>query len=368
MEMLQSLYARYRRFILRISIFNRAFIGNSLIIIFGAIAGTFFTRRLALLGDIRLVILFSFVGILVTLFVNYVIIKSALNPLRDLGDALEQENIEQIKIPEELEKYEDPDIQRLVTTVDEMLARLDKRTRQLKAISEHAIHAQEEERIRIARSLHDDTAQVISMLIIHLEGIQKMISQGGNPGLSPKVGEAHEVATLLLENLRKVIWDLRPSILDDLGLIPAIRWYAQANLKEKGIQVEMKGGIGAMRLPLHLETMLFRILQEAINNILRHANADKVIITLRPEEEFIVLEIKDNGRGFDFKKTAGEALTRKQLGLLGMQERASLLNGTLKVESIPGKGTILRVYVPLRIEEAVQIEDTITTRGEIIQP
>jgi two-component system sensor histidine kinase UhpB len=353
-----DLLAHYRQFKLRISIFNRVFIGNSLIIIFGAIAGTFFTRHLALLGDIRLIFLFSFAGILITLFVNYMIIKSALKPLRELGRALEQVGIEQIKIPEELEKYEDQDIHSLVTTIDEMLDRLEKRTLQLKAISEHAIHVQEEERIRISRSLHDDTAQMISMLIINLERIGKMIPQD-EPDIFRQVGETHKVATLLLENLRKVIWDLRPSILDDLGLIPAIRWYAQSNLKESGVQVEVGSSNELMRLPSHLETMLFRILQEAVSNVLRHANASKVTINLRPEDEHVVLEVKDNGRGFDVKKTTGEALTRKQLGLLGIQERVSLVNGTLKVESTPGAGTTLQVYVPLYIEDAKGMDYTV---------
>jgi signal transduction histidine kinase len=97
--------------------------------------------------------------------------------------------------------------------------------------------------------------------------------------------------------------------------------------------------------------MLFRILQEAVSNILRHANASKVFINLRLEDGHVVLEIKDNGRGFDVEKTAGEAVTRKQLGLIGMQERVSLVNGAVKIESTLGQGTTLRVYVPLHIEE-----------------
>jgi len=364
-----DLFARYGQFMSRISIFNRVLIGNSFIIIFGAIAGTFFTRHLALLGDIRLIFLFSFAGILITLFVNYVIIKSALNPLRELVQALEQVGIEQIKISEDLKKYEDKDVHRLVTTVDEMLIRLEKRTRQLKAISERAIHAQEEERVRIARSLHDDTAQTISMLIIHLERIEQLVPRD-DPDLFRQVAESHKVATLLLENLRKVIWDLRPSILDDLGLIPAIRWYAQTNLEESGVQVEVGRGNDVVRLPPHLETLLFRILQEAVSNILRHANASKVLINLRPEDGYMVLEVKDNGRGFDIEKTTGEAVTRKQLGLLGMQERVSLVNGTVNFESTPGEGTTLRVYIPLRIEDAIEMDNTVSMdlRKGTIQP
>jgi two-component system sensor histidine kinase UhpB len=358
-----GLSTRYRRFILRISIFNRVFIGNSLIIVLGAIAGTYFTRHLALLGDGRLIILFSFVGILVTLLVNFVIIKSALKPLHELGVALEQENVEKIRIPEELEKYEDRDVHRLISTVDEMLSRLEKRTRQLKAISENAIRAQEDERIRIARTLHDDTAQTISMLIINLDRIEKMIPLN-EPELLRRVEESHKVATLLLDNLRKVIWDLRPSILDDLGLVPAIRWFAQTNLKESNVRVEVGSSNEMMRLPPHIETQLFRILQEAVSNILRHANASKVTINLRPEDGNMALEVKDNGCGFDVKKTAGEAVTRKQLGLLGIQERVSLVNGTLKVESVPGQGTTLRVYVPWSIENANSFDEPVDVELE----
>jgi two-component system sensor histidine kinase UhpB len=351
MHSLSTLLARFRRFSSRISIFNRVIIGNSFIIIFGAIAGTFFTRQLALLGELRLIILFSFAGILITLFVNYVIIRSALAPLRELSQALEQDNIEEINIPEELKKYEDRDIRRLVTTVNSMLVRLEERSRQLHALSERAIRAQEEERVRIARSLHDETAQTVSMLIIHLEGIEKKIPPD-DPDLTRRVVESRQVATLLLENLRKVIWDLRPSILDDLGLIPAIRWYARTNLEESGVQVEMGQENEAIRLPPHLETALFRILQEAVSNILRHADAGRVRIHLRRENGCMVMEVEDDGRGFDVEKTKGEALVHKQLGLLGIQERVSLVNGSVKIESAPGGGTTLRVYMPLHIEGA----------------
>ena len=349
MKPLQGLFARYRQFTLRISIFNRVIIGNSLIIVFGAVAGTYFTRQLVLLGNVWLIFLFSSTGILITLLVNYLIIKSALRPLRELGQVLEDVSLEQIKIPEHLEKYEDQDIHRLVRTVNAMLARLETRTRQLKALSERAIRAQEEERVRIARSLHDDTAQTISMLIIHLENIEKKVPLE-DADLRQRVNDAQQLATVLLENLRKVIWDLRPSILDDLGLIPAIRWYAQTNLGKNGLQVDVERREETMRLPTHLETMLFRILQEAVSNILRHASASKVSIDLRPEGDQIVLEVKDNGRGFDVERTRGEAMSRKQLGLLGMQERVSLVNGTILVDSSPGGGTTLRVFVPLPLE------------------
>lgn len=345
--------ARYREAIFRVSIFNRVLIGNSVIIVFGAIAGTIFTRHLTLVGDIRLILLFSVSGILITLIVNYWIIRGALRPLNELGNALERVDGERINVPASLKKYEDPNIRQLTTAIELMLTRLANRTSQLRAISERAINAQEEERVRIARSLHDDTAQSISTLIIHLDRLGNMLPADA-PELARRVADIRNVATQLLENLRKVIWDLRPSILDDLGLFSAIRWLARSDLEAVGVSVDFWTPNEATRLPSHLETMLFRIAQEAVSNILRHANAVNVSIRLWLADEQVWLEIKDDGRGFDIEKAVGGAVYRKQLGLLGIQERVALVGGEMEVESVPGSGTCLRVRVPLAAEDSIR--------------
>jgi len=346
MKAFSRLFSRYRQFTLRVPIFNRVLIGNSIIIIFGAIAGTIITRHLALFGNIWLILLFSATGILITLLVNRMIIRSALRPLHELGDVLEQIDSGQINIPDSLKNYEDPNIHRLIAALDSMLGRLAVRTGQLQAISERAINAQEEERVRIARGLHDDTAQSISMLIIRLERLETLVSAGA-PDLTQHVADAYKLATRLFEDLRHIIWDLRPSILDDLGLVPAIRWLARTKLEEVNVKVDFGGVNEVMRLPSHLETMLFRVAQEAVNNVLRHADAKNVSIRLWPEHEQMCLEVKDDGRGFDVERSNGEAVSKKRLGLLGIRERVSLVGGTVKVESAPGSGTSVLVYVPL---------------------
>jgi len=355
MDIINHLVDRFHQVRLRISIFNRVLIGNSVIIILGAVVGTLLTRHFALMGDLRLILLFSFAGILVTLFVNYWIIKSALYPLHELSKSLEQVDRDRVNIPQELKDYRDPDIHQLIVSIDAMLARLRNRTNQLQAISERAINAQEEERVRIAHGLHDDTAQDISMLIIHLEQMEKVLPSDA-PALASHMDEAHQLSTQLLENLRKVIWNLRPSILDDLGLIPAIRWLAHTNLEKIGVQVEFDENTDLVRLPQHLETMLFRITQEAVSNIRRHANANKVSIKLEKGASRIGFEIRDDGCGFDVELAVEEALSRKRLGLLGIQERALLVGGTAKVESAPGLGTSLRLEIPL-LDDYVNIED-----------
>lgn len=351
MDVLSRLLERYRQFALQISIFNRVLIGNSIIIIFGAVAGTMITRQMTLFGNIWLILLFSFAGILITLFVNQMIIHNALLPLHELGDAIEQVHSGQINIPDSLKNYKDPDIRRLVIAIDAMLNRMANYTSQLQAISERAINAQEEERVRIARSLHDDTAQSISMLIIHLERLSSLIPTD-RPDITRYIADAQTVATRLLENLRKIIWDLRPSILDDLGLYSAIRWFARTNLEKSGVKVDFWTADESRRLPSHLETLLFRIAQEAISNILRHANATKVSIRLWTEAEHIWLEIKDDGCGFDLEETTGSAADHKHLGLLGIQERVSLVGGEVKIDSVKGAGTCLQLHVPLPVEES----------------
>jgi two-component system sensor histidine kinase UhpB len=301
----------------RISVFYRLLLGNSIVIILGAIGGTFLTRHLALMGNIKLILLFSFLGISISLIVNYWIIKTALQPL---------------------------------------LEGLEMRSSQLSALSERAINAQEEERVRIARCLHDETAQSIASLILQFERIQKSLPPG-NSVLESQMGNALQTATTMLEDLRNIIWDLRPSILDDLGLIPAVRWYTRTRLQEAGVNVSFELLNDTIRFPPAVETTLFRITQEAVNNILHHAQATSVKVILLQQNSHICLQIEDDGQGFDVGQTTSEAVSRKQLGLLGIKERASLLGGEAEISSIPGQGTRLCVRIPMLDETPATIED-----------
>jgi signal transduction histidine kinase len=297
-----------------------------------------------------------------------VIIQSALRPLHELGTAIEQVHSGQINIPDSLKNYQDPDIRRLVIAIDAMLNRMANYTTQLQAISQRAINAQEEDRVRIARSLHDDTAQSISMLIIHLERLGHLV-QADAPEITRYVTDAQHVANRLLENLRKIIWDLRPSILDDLGLVSAIRWFARTNLEKVGVKVEFYAGSDITRLPSHLETMLFRITQEAISNILRHANASKVSLRLWKANSQLWLEIRDDGCGFDLENTSEAAVEGKRLGLIGIHERVSLVGGEIKIESAQGVGTCLQVHIPLPSENSViEKQDALHLPEGMIQP
>jgi two-component system sensor histidine kinase UhpB len=348
---------------LRVPLLIRVLVGNSAVIILGAIGGTLITRHLAMIGDIKLILLFATLGIFVTLLLNFWIIKTALRPMEELRSVVDQVGVGQPAITKSLERYTEPDIHRLVVVINSMLTSLMKRTAQLRALSERAINAQEEERRRIARGLHDDTAQALSMLIIQLERLEAALLSD-MPDLRIQCSNARQLATDTLEELRKIIWDLRPSILDDLGLLPAIRWYARSNLEKAGVGVKFEFSNENIRLDSSLETTLFRIAQEAVNNILNHADASKVTIRLRQINARACLEVEDDGRGFDVKQAAGQALSRKQLGLLGIEERASLVGGKIEVDSSPGRGTRVHVCVPLLDGSHVHVnEDNLETEG-----
>jgi two-component system sensor histidine kinase UhpB len=216
----------------------------------------------------------------------------------------------------------------------------------LRAVSQRVIHAQEEERRNIARSLHDDTGQALTMLIINLERIEKQLPPNEEE-IKDRLASTRQLAAEALEELRKTIRGLRPAILDDLGLAPAIRWYARSVLGETGMQVEIEAPEELIPMPAEVNTTLFRIAQEAVNNIQRHSQAKTARISLKNSGGEVCLRIEDDGSGFVAPQTQGEAIRLRHWGLVNIQEWAELVGGSCMVSSEPGKGTLVEVTVPL---------------------
>jgi two-component system sensor histidine kinase UhpB len=339
-----SSWARWRR----LPVFNRVLIGNSVVIVAGAIGGTLLTRHLATQtpDDLWLIVVFAGLGILLSLGVNYVILRSTLAPLRELRTEVERVQAGQSSIDVARFRDSDPDTARLAVAIHSMLARLEDDAHTLRALSERALNAQEDERRRIARGLHDDTGQALSTLIIHLEHIESTLP-AGNDELRARLASCRDISNRTLEELRKLVYGLRPTMLDDLGLVPAIRWYARSSLEGSGARLHLEETQEIGRLDPRLETALFRIAQEAVNNIVRHAQASEVRITLCLEEGDVCLRVADDGRGFDIDQISQQALPQRRLGLLGMRERVDLVGGRMRVDSGPGRGTRLEVRVPL---------------------
>jgi two-component system sensor histidine kinase UhpB len=337
---------RLRQNLRRTPILYRIAIGNAFVIAVGAIGGTYLTRLLAdQAAEWWLILIFLGLGTTLSVIINFWIIKSALRPLSDLRSLVDQVQEGQSQIDPQFLQPTDPDISQLATALDSLVRQLNERNRELHALSEGAINALEEERQQIALTLHDDTGQSLSMLIINLERLENQLPRDENI-LLEKLVATRMLAQNALANLRKIVYGLRPSILDDLGLVPAIRWYARTNLEQVGILVEINANGEVEPLPAQLNSTLFRIAQEAINNIIRHSLAEKVEINLYRQGEDILLEVKDDGRGFDLNLVRQEALQLQHLGLLGIQERAELVGGQTNLSSTPGRGTQLIIRVP----------------------
>jgi signal transduction histidine kinase len=204
------------------------------------------------------------------------------------------------------------------------------------------MRAQEEERTRVARELHDEVGQSLTALIMALGSAEERIP----PGADHVKSHLAEIGTLtagILEETRRVMMDLRPALLDDLGLIPAIRSYAETHLTRAGVEPHVEVSGVKRRLPSLVEIALFRVLQEAIMNIVKHAEARRATIRLRFTASSIAAITEDDGKGFDpMEPRRGQ----RALGLLGMEERVSLLGGTLRIDSQPGKGTRISVQIP----------------------
>ena len=239
---------------------------------------------------------------------------------------------------------------------EELEARVADRTRELARANEQlrereearasllkvVITAQEDERKRIARELHDDTSQNLAVLVMGLESAIQALRANGPP---PRLEEVKALAVHALEEVHRLIRDLRPSVLDDLGLFSAIRWYAERHLGERGLAVRCEVAEPEPHLPAAWEIALFRMCQEAMNNVLRHAQAESVLVQVGVEDGKLRIEIEDDGRGFD--PAAPPPEDRAHWGLLGIGERAEILGGKARIDSSPGNGTRVEIVVPL---------------------
>lgn len=208
------------------------------------------------------------------------------------------------------------------------------------------IAAQEEERKRVARELHDETGQSLSAVIMGLgaavEALPRDVEKAGEI-----LEDVREVAVQTLEGVRQIILGLRPALLDDLGLAPALRRVAEDLTRRSPVHIEVIAEGVDGRLPPEVETVLFRILQEGMNNAARHSRARRAVLRLSRSESEVRAVLEDDGIGFDPAEAAAHLDSGCGLGLVGMRERALLLGGTVIIDSKPGHGTRVNVRLPL---------------------
>jgi PAS domain S-box-containing protein len=217
----------------------------------------------------------------------------------------------------------------------------------LRALPKQLLDAQEMERRRIARELHDELGQTLTASQIKLRAMEKRFK--GSPE-AIKVAEVWGMLATLLQQVRQLSLDLRPAVLDDLGLAAAMRWFVRERVIQHDLEVELDVPLDLPRFQLQVETALFRVFQSAVTNAVRHAEARSIQVSLRFETPRLTLEIHDDGKGFDLEAARIQARQGKSLGVLGMAEWVRLCGGDLVIESTVGQGTIVRAMISVSEE------------------
>lgn len=220
-------------------------------------------------------------------------------------------------------------------------AQVQARTAEIRRLSSRLLRIQEDERRSIARELHDQMGQMLTGLRFQLEAA----AAAAEPPTREKLTEAIATVSGLVQHARELTQQLRPGILDDLGLRPALEWHANMFNRQTGIQVELDLTLPTDRLPTEIEMVVFRFVQEALTNVARHSGTTQATVTVTTGADRVLLEVTDRGRGFD----VGAALARRNsIGLAGLRERIELAGGELEIFSRPGQGTRLHAELPIR--------------------
>ena len=320
---------------------------NSLIVMAGAVVGTYTTARFVH-RDVAparewLVLIFAVIGLVLSLAVNYWVLRAAFEPLDTLERVANAVRNGDFSARSGSFRFSDPQLTRLAETFDQTLDELERDREELRHLAGQVISAQEEERKRIARELHDDTAQVLFAQLLRVTALKT----SPNEDLR-ETAEALENSTVeAIEGVRRLALELRSPALDDLGLREALGDLAQRFGEQLGIPVHYNVTGLRDRLSPEVELMLYRVAQEAMTNVAKHANATEAWITLIRTGSSVTVAIDDNGTGFDPERPTDRDGRGLGLGLFGMEERVSLVGGTLSISRLEPSGMRILATVPL---------------------
>jgi two-component system, NarL family, sensor histidine kinase UhpB len=228
-------------------------------------------------------------------------------------------------------------------------------------MSSLALTAQEEERRRLARELHDDTAQSLASLLVRLRVLERTEEPAELRG---RLHEFRDLIAGALDDVRRMAMDLRPTLLDDLGLAPAVEAHTRDVAARWKLAVRVQNSDIDDRLPTEIELVAYRIVQEALVNAVKHASATVIDVSLTQRGRMLRIAVQDNGRGFAVAETL--ASRERGLGLFGMEERAALVGGAFEVASAPGQGTTVTAIIPVdKAEERGRRTPISRPRGEV---
>lgn len=359
---LRGWFVRLRGQLLSLPLFYKVLIANSAIVLLGALAGTAITWHVARANSGQLVswplqigwplaLGFALTGLALTLLLNAVILRAAFSPLAQLQDVVRRVRRGDHAVRMELTPLADAGLTRIGETLNDMLDEVQGYEEQVRNLSGALISAQEGERQRIARELHDDTGQVLTLLLIRLKLLE---AQPGAEELRPQIEELRGLVSSAIDQVRRLALNLRPPTIDQLGLVPALRSLTTNFSENAHIPVALDLPREQISLSPERTIAVYRVVQEALTNAAKHAGARNVSVSGRMEDGALRVDIRDDGKGFapeSYLVHARGKTSGAGVGLFGMEERARLAGGTLRVQSAPGRGTAVTLRVPVDEQE-----------------
>ena len=333
------------RRLLRLPMLYKVLVANAAIVVLGAVGGTYLTVMATRdeRGAVPLVLAFVVLGVVLSVVVNWLVLRAAFRPLTSLGRVAEAVRRGDLSARAEPTPFGDPQIAHLAETFNGTLDELERDRVELRSAASRVISAQEEERKRISRELHDDTAQVLFAQLLRLAALTASPNaevRGTATALEAMTAEA-------LEGVRRMAMELRPPALDDLGLQAALGDLAQRFSEQLGIPIDYQARGPRGRLPAEVELILYRVAQEALTNVAKHARAGHAWIDLDRGAADVALSVRDDGVGFDPGVETERDGRGLGLGLFGMEERVALVGGAFTIWSRSGGGTEIFAFIPL---------------------
>jgi signal transduction histidine kinase len=314
--------------------------GANLLIVLAALVGVAAERRFNASGNVV-----SILGVALgmSLVVNLMLVYVALRPLSDLEAVAARVSGGDLEARVAPSILADRDMARVGTTLNALLDNLTEDRARARRLAAQVITAQDEERARVARELHDSTAQILTAVMLQLGAAAR---ESDSPLLSDRIATLRELTAEALEEVRSLSHMMHPRVLDDLGLAAALEWLGRQTCEQSALDVRVHADAEGASIPAPLASVLYRVAQEALRNVVRHADAHTATLQLRQEPSAALLEVTDDGCGFDVERAEER---RPGMGLFSMRERVALVNGRLVVTSERGGGTRVLATVPLTI-------------------
>jgi len=333
--------------VLTVSIFSKVFLANVVILLLGAIVGTYVTATVVQTSHVAsregLIAIFVLAGLMLSASVNFVVLKAAFQPLDSLEQVAESVRRGDLTARARTSTFSDPQLARLAETFNDTLENLQRVQEQVRLLASQVIRAQEDERKRVARELHDDTAQILFAQLLRVTAMKS----SPIPGVRETAEQLENMTVEAIEGVRRLALELRPPALDDLGLREALADLAQRYSEQLGIPVTYHESGLRERFDPEIELVLYRVAQEALTNCSKHARARHIWVSIVRTDRAVYLSIDDDGVGFPADPSASSPERGSGLGLFGMEERVALVGGELVLRRLDPHGVGIVAMIPL---------------------